>query len=110
MARTKHNAPNPKNRRQSAARVTSPVSPGRRPAPDASAERNRKPRRNRPGTVALREIRQFQKTWKLLIPAAPFIRTVREISHIYSPQITRWTAEALIALQEAAGGFFGSFV
>ena len=36
----------------------------------------RKKRRYRPGTVALREIRHFQKTWNLLIPAAPFIRVV----------------------------------
>ena len=36
----------------------------------------KKPFRYRPGTVALREIRRFQKTTHLLIPAAPFIRTV----------------------------------
>ncbi|KAG6434385.1 hypothetical protein SASPL_106016 [Salvia splendens] len=35
----------------------------------------KKKRRNRPGTVALREIRKYQKSYKLLIPAAPFIRT-----------------------------------
>ncbi|KAH7862548.1 hypothetical protein Vadar_006319 [Vaccinium darrowii] len=64
--------------------------------------RQRKPFRHRPGTVALREIRHFQKTWKLLIPAAPLIRTVREISNSFAPQITRWEAEALLAIQEAA--------
>ncbi|KAL0290805.1 UNVERIFIED_CONTAM: histone H3-like centromeric protein HTR12 [Sesamum calycinum] len=62
----------------------------------------RKKRRNRPGTVALREIRKYQKSCNLLIPAAPFIRTVKEISSQYSPSITRWQAEALVALQEAA--------
>ncbi|CAA7056254.1 unnamed protein product [Microthlaspi erraticum] len=36
---------------------------------------NKKPYRYRPGTVALREIRRFQKSTELLIPAAPFIRT-----------------------------------
>ncbi|XP_042477000.1 histone H3-like centromeric protein HTR12 [Macadamia integrifolia] len=73
-------------------------------APGSSAARQgqRKPYRYRPGTVALREIRHFQKTYKLLIPAAPFIRTVREISYFYSPTVTRWAAEALVALQEAA--------
>lgn len=36
----------------------------------------RKKRRNRSGTVALREIRHFQRSCELLIPAAPFIRCV----------------------------------
>ncbi|KAA8520728.1 hypothetical protein F0562_015000 [Nyssa sinensis] len=114
MARTKHTAQKKQNRRQTpAARVTSPLSPGpssatarksARNAPPSSGGRptQRKPHRHRPGTVALREIRHFQKTWKLLIPAAPFIRTVREISNSFAPQISRWTAEALMALQEAA--------
>ncbi|KAK9279790.1 hypothetical protein L1049_013472 [Liquidambar formosana] len=111
MARTKHTPAKPRKRRQSAAGVTSPVSPGRSPASGGRASTaardgsQKKPFRYRPGTVALREIRHFQKTWKLLIPAAPFIRTVREISHIYSPEITRWTAEALVALQEASEDF-----
>ncbi|KAI8020663.1 histone H3-like centromeric protein HTR12 [Camellia lanceoleosa] len=67
--------------------VTSPASAGTsstprrrsvRTAPSNSREepRQRKRPRRRPGTVALQEIRRFQKTWKLLIPAAPFIRTV----------------------------------
>nr|ACZ04980.1 centromere-specific H3 variant protein [Brassica juncea] len=66
----------------------------------------KKTSRYKPGTVALREIRQFQKTTKLLIPAASFIREVRSITHILAPpEITRWTAEALVALQEAAEDF-----
>ncbi|KAL7157801.1 hypothetical protein ABFS83_02G101300 [Erythranthe nasuta] len=59
-------------------------------------------RRRKPGTVALREIRKYQKTCNLLIPAAPFIRTVREISFHYAPSIARWQAEALVVIQEAA--------
>uniref|UniRef100_A0A7N1A4Y9 Core Histone H2A/H2B/H3 domain-containing protein n=1 Tax=Kalanchoe fedtschenkoi TaxID=63787 RepID=A0A7N1A4Y9_KALFE len=62
----------------------------------------RKKHRFRPGEKALREIRQFQKSTKLLIPAAPFIRTVREITFQHSAQVTRWTPEALVALQEAS--------
>ncbi|CAA0153666.1 unnamed protein product [Arabidopsis thaliana] len=59
--------------------------------------------RYRPGTVALKEIRHFQKQTNLLIPAASFIREVRSITHMLAPpQINRWTAEALVALQEAA--------
>ncbi|XP_059637717.1 histone H3-like centromeric protein CENH3 [Cornus florida] len=112
MARRKHVAKKQRNRRQPSG-VTSPASPGpsstpsrrsSRLAPPSSGDgqRQRKRYRHRPGMVALREIRHFQKTWKLLIPAAPFIRTVKEISNCFAPQITRWTAEALVALQEAA--------
>ncbi|PIA49071.1 hypothetical protein AQUCO_01300131v1 [Aquilegia coerulea] len=38
---------------------------------------SRKPHRWRPGTVALREIRHYQKSSDLLIPFAPFVRLVR---------------------------------
>ena len=39
----------------------------------------KKPRRYRAGTVALREIRQFQNSYSLLIMKKPFQRLVREI-------------------------------
>ncbi|KAK4751227.1 hypothetical protein SAY87_004709 [Trapa incisa] len=83
--------------------------PGQRktsqPSPAAQTTARKKERRFRPGTVALREIRMYQKSVNLLIPAAPFVRLVREISFALSPDITRWTGEALIALQEAAEDF-----
>ncbi|KAG6467354.1 histone H3.3b-like isoform X1 [Zingiber officinale] len=59
-------------------------------------------RRFRPGVVALREIRKLQKSTKLLIPFAPFARLVREITGFYSREVTRWTPDAMLALQEAA--------
>uniref|UniRef100_A0A7N0TQN2 Core Histone H2A/H2B/H3 domain-containing protein n=1 Tax=Kalanchoe fedtschenkoi TaxID=63787 RepID=A0A7N0TQN2_KALFE len=62
----------------------------------------RKQHRYKPGMKALREIREIQKSTKLLIPAAPFIRTVREITFQYSTLVTRWTPEALVSLQEAS--------
>ena len=40
-----------------------------------------KKRYYRPGTLALREIRKYQKTTDLLIRKAPFIRLVKEILH-----------------------------
>nr|ALK04336.1 centromeric histone H3 protein [Diplotaxis catholica]ALK04341.1 centromeric histone H3 protein [Diplotaxis catholica] len=71
--------------------------------PQGSNTKKKKSFRYKPGTVALREIRQFQKTTKLLIPAASFIREVRSITYTVAPaQVTRWTAEALVAIQEAA--------
>ncbi|KAF0923432.1 hypothetical protein E2562_006333 [Oryza meyeriana var. granulata] len=68
----------------------------------AQQKKQRRPHRFRPGTVALREIRRFQKSTELLIPFAPFSRLVREITDFYSKEVTRWTYEALVALQEAA--------
>eukprot|EP00899_Mesostigma_viride_P007896 jgi/Mesvir1/17107/Mv07542-RA.1 len=61
--------------------------------------------RFRPGTVALREIRRYQKSTDLLIRKLPFARLCREISNMVSPQPFRWTAEALLALQEATEDF-----
>ena len=37
-------------------------------------------RRYRPGTVALREIRRYQKTTDTLLPRSPFQRVVREVA------------------------------
>ncbi|GAB4861616.1 Histone H3 [Ancistrocladus abbreviatus] len=117
MARTKHEAMKKQRTRrhpgQSAATPSPSAPPAtpsrrRRDAPENSSlgeERQRKKRRLRPGTKALREIREFQKSWKLLIPFAPFVRTVKEISNLFAPNIVRWQAEALVALQEAAEDF-----
>ena len=44
----------------------------------------RKPHRYRPGIVALREIRRYQKSTDLLIRKAPFQRLVREIGQDFS--------------------------
>ncbi|KAK7275343.1 hypothetical protein RIF29_16456 [Crotalaria pallida] len=71
------------------------------PQPSPGTE-GRKKRRYRPGSVALREIRQFQKTFHLLIPAAPFIRLVKQITNNVSRNVSHWTPEAMVALQEAA--------
>jgi len=61
----------------------------------------KKPHRYHPGTVALREIRQYQKHGDLLLRKAPFIRLVREIAQGIKRD-SRWTSTALQALQEAA--------
>ncbi|KAL2336154.1 hypothetical protein Fmac_010600 [Flemingia macrophylla] len=68
----------------------------------AAETQGRKKRRSKPGTAALREIRHFQKSCKLLIPVAPFIRCVKQITHQFSTEVSRWTPEAVLALQEAA--------
>ena len=66
----------------------------------------RKPRRYRPGTVALREIRRYQKSSELLIRKIPFQRLVREIVHnLYPNENLRFQSTALLALQEASEDF-----
>lgn len=118
MARIKHPASKRVPARKSGSGRPSSASPGPNTPPGGSSNRTergspqtpgtqsqKKKRRYRPGTVALREIRHFQKTWKLLIPAAPFIRVVKQITFQFSHDVNRWTAEALVALQEAAEDF-----
>lgn len=64
----------------------------------------KKPRRFRPGTVALREIRKYQKSTELLIRKLPFQRLVREIAMGMKPEL-RFQSTALLALQEGAEAF-----
>ena len=61
-------------------------------------------RRYRPGTVALRQIRKYQRSTDLLIAKLPFRRLVREIATNIDNQ-KRFQATALQAIQEAAEAF-----
>ena len=61
-------------------------------------------RRYRPGTVALREIRRYQKTTDLLIKKAPFQRLVREVAQDYKVDC-RFQSSAVMALQEASEAY-----
>jgi histone H3/H4 len=64
----------------------------------------RRPHRHRPGTLALREIRKYQRNTDLLIRKRPFQRLVREIAQDYRPDL-RFQSAALQALQEAAEAY-----
>ena len=66
----------------------------------------RKPRRFRPGTVALRQIRKYQASTDHLIRRAPFQRLVREIAQD-AENLTniRFQSTALLALQEASEAY-----
>ncbi|ERS97194.1 histone H3-like centromeric protein A [Sporothrix schenckii 1099-18] len=79
---------------------TSNVQPGD-PVPQ------RKQRRYRPGTLALREIRKYQSSTDLLLLKLPFARVVREIALSVRPvdEGMRWQSQAILALQEAAEAF-----
>jgi histone H3 len=76
-----------------AARKSAPISGG-----------VKKPHRYRPGTVALREIRKFQKSTELLIRKLPFQRLVREIATEYKSDL-RFQSQAVLALQEASEAY-----
>ncbi|XP_063688710.1 histone H3-like [Bolinopsis microptera] len=67
----------------------------------------KKKHRWRPGTVALREIRRFQKSTELLIPRSPFLRLMREVINEVKqgPSQMRVQVGAVGALQEAAEAY-----
>ncbi len=65
----------------------------------------RKPHRWCPGTVALREIRKFQKNTDLLIRKAPFQRLVPKIALKFRKSDLQMQSTAVLTLQEAAEYF-----
>lgn len=77
------------------------------PKKSALAGGLKKPKRYKPGTVALREIRKLQKGTDLLIRKLPFERLVREITqNIVGIDITiRFRPDAIGALQEASEAY-----
>eukprot|EP00804_Cyclotella_cryptica_P023862 CCRYP_018683-RA/>CCRYP_018683-RA protein AED:0.06 eAED:0.02 QI:0/-1/0/1/-1/0/1/0/139 len=64
----------------------------------------KKPHRYCPGTVALREIRKYQKSTDLLIRKLPFQRFLREVTKDFRGDM-RYTAAALAASQEASEAY-----
>jgi len=62
------------------------------------------PKRHKPGVVALREIRKYQKSTNLLIKKTPFNRLVREIAQDFKSDI-RFQPLAIEALQEATEAY-----
>lgn len=69
----------------------------------------KKPHRYKPGTVALREIRRYQKSTDLLIRKLPFQRLVRELTFILTGNSTiRFQSAAIGVLQEAVEDYLTS--
>ncbi|KAG1678606.1 hypothetical protein FOA52_012613 [Chlamydomonas sp. UWO 241] len=100
MARTKHNAR--KSTRGKAPRKQLATKVARKSAPATGGVK--KPHRSRPGTIALREIRKYQKSTELLINKLPFQRLVREIAQDFKTDL-RFQSSAVLALQEAAEAY-----
>ncbi len=64
----------------------------------------KKTHRYRPGSIAIREIRRYQKSTNLLIRKLPFQRLVREIAQDYYIDL-KFQGSAVLALQEAAEAY-----
>ena len=64
----------------------------------------RKPHRYRPGTVALRQIRHFQKSTELLLRKLPFMRLCQEVAQDFKVGL-RFGKNAVLALQEASEAY-----
>ena len=67
-------------------------------------QKKRKAQRYRPETVALREIRRYQKSSELLIRRMPFQRLAREIAQVHNPYV-RFQSGTILALQESAEAY-----
>lgn len=103
MARTKQTAR--KSTGGKAPRKQIATKAARKSAPSSAGIK--KPHRYRPGTVALREIRRYQKSTELLIRKLPFQRLVREIAQEAKTDL-RFQSTAIAALQEAAEAYLVS--
>eukprot|EP00877_Chromochloris_zofingiensis_P012864 jgi/Chrzof1/7831/Cz02g38050.t1 len=62
-------------------------------------------KRYRPGELALRDIRKYQKSTELLIKKLPFQRVIKEIAQDMGGTSLRFQESALLALQEAAEAY-----
>ena len=100
MARTKQTARNATGGK--APRKQLATKAARKSAPSRGCVK--KPHRYRPGTVALREIRRYQKSTDLLIRKLPFQRLCREIAQDFKKDL-RFQGSSVLALQEVAEAY-----
>jgi len=89
-----------------AARKSAPATGGVKKVHSVRAQQQLtpQPHRYRPGTVALREIRRYQKSTELLVRKLPFQRLVREIAQDFKSDL-RFQGSAVLALQEASEAY-----
>ncbi|KAI0917959.1 histone H3 [Taiwanofungus camphoratus] len=106
MARTKQTARKSTGGKAPRKQLAAKSAVGRKTATGATGG-VKKPHRFRPGTVALREIRRYQKSTELLIRKLPFQRLVREIAQDFKTDL-RFQSSAVMALQEASEAYLVS--
>ena len=79
--------------------------------PSGERRKSKRQHRFKPGTVALREIRKYQKSTALLVRRLPFKRLMREVLHDQDmAQNFRVQGTAFEAMQEAAESFMVSLL
>ena len=94
MARTKHTARKAPRKH--------PATKATKSAPAAGGMK--KAHRYRPGTVALRQVKKYQKSTELLLRKLPFQRLVRETAEEFKADL-RFQSSAIAALQESAEAY-----
>mmetsp|Transcript_8241 Transcript_8241/g.16451 ORF Transcript_8241/g.16451 Transcript_8241/m.16451 type:complete len:137 (-) Transcript_8241:1792-2202(-) len=103
MARTKQTA-----RKSTGGKIPRKQLSGKNPKKTISSNNDvKKIHRYRPGTVALREIKKYQRSTDLLIRKLPFQRLVREIAQDFRNDL-RFQSSAVLALQEASEAYLVS--
>ena len=115
--RTKRKSTNPKRKSSNSNKGGSGLQYGKNGiGSKAPRKQLKKPHRYRPGTVALREIRRYQKSTDLLIAKLPFKRLVVELCNDYlqtrdtfglkhTMEEARFQSSAIMALHEAAEAY-----
>lgn len=98
MARTKETARSKSLGAKKSAKVAKKASSG------AAKSGVKRAHRFRPGTVALREIRRYQRGTELLLKKAPFQRLVREVASALKEGL-RFQSSAVAAIQEATESY-----
>jgi histone H3 len=91
-------------KKSSKAKMNKKSAPASKGIKKGSQDAEKKKIRFKSGTVALREIRKYQKTTSMLLPRASFQRLVRSVAAGYDGDL-RFQAHALMALQEACEAF-----
>ena len=91
-----------KRERGKAPRKSLSLKPARKSAPSLSGVK--KPPHRRPSIIALKEIRKYQKSTRLLIKFLAFARLVREITQDFNQEL-HFQHKALTTLQEAAEAY-----
>lgn len=95
LASVKHPKPHPKPKGKKSGQV-------------AKQQKERKPFKFKPGTVAVRQIKHFQNTTDMLIRRLPFQRIVREIALQQQSkygEAYRFSASSVLAMQEATEAY-----
>ena len=73
-------------------------------APAEGGMKEKKVNKRKAGTVALREVKRYQKSMDVILPRAAFLRVIKNIAHDYDSTM-RFQSQAVQALQEAAEAY-----